>query len=161
MKIGIADENGKTFSVSTPEEAKNFNKGLGYFELGFGSFGLLFMFLLGNDPGHTAGRIIFIAIVALLAFISVLGAWHVFQAEMQPEDNSSPIPDESLVKIIDFIKNNDAQDVLEEHIQVHGSLEWDNLKELSGHVGREMCRVQTQRKNEKINIASWSQEAGI
>lgn len=153
MKIGIADENGKTFSVATPEEAKKFNKGIGYFVLGFGSFGLLIMLLSGDKSTHPAGSIFYVSIVSLLAFVAVLGAWQVFQAEMQPEDDSSPIPDDWLVKIIDFIKNHDALDVLEEHIQVHGSLEWGNLQELSVNVGRKMERAQTQRKNARIHEA--------
>jgi hypothetical protein len=155
MKIGIADQNGKVLFVETPNEANRSNLMFGSITTMMGIAMSIVLVLLEPSIPTMNGLHQFLSTILLVLSIMtiIMGAFWLLKSQLRKVDQSLPIPDSILVSITAFLKDNDALDVLEEHVREHGRLEWGNLSELSAYVERKMSAAQSQRKNAAIREA--------
>lgn len=155
MKIGIAGKNGKELSVETPREENRTNLICGSLSLTIGIFATVIIVFIDTPIDEIQGmyKVFAFLLMALSAMMILIGAGWILRSHFRKLDELLPIPDRTLLSITEFLKENDALDVLEEHVREHGRLEWGNLQELSAYVARKMLAAQSQQENGAIREA--------
>lgn len=139
MFIGLRGYQGKGIFVESPEEKRDHQISFGRQCLANGILGVVAIAAISTfySPDDTDFGFVMGGVFLLYA---LLGLWHLVAGLQIKENNSSPIPDHELIRITEFIKENDASDILHEHISAHGRLEWRNLQELADKVTQKLAQ---------------------